>query len=171
MSLLIVKATERDEPQVQRAIELLSRITPEYQVIDATQMDIRPCRGCYVCMLDTPGRCAIRDDYHMLLQAYVHADDIVFLFDTALDFVNHKAKNMIDRLFALVSILMQCTTGKIRHIPRYSDRFRIAVLYTGTADPNHMNLWVEMVADNMSGNSLGARPVEKAEEMCTWILS
>ena len=169
MSLLIVNAAERDTQQVQRAIDLLIQTTPEHQVIDATKMDIRPCMGCYVCMLKTPGLCAIRDDYRTLMEAYVRADDIVFLFDTALDFVNYKAKNIIDRIFALGSILMQGTTGKIRHIPRYTNRFRIGVLYTGTADPEYMELWTTMVADNMSGTSLGARPVERAEEMCTWI--
>ena len=171
MSLLIVNAAERDTQQVQRAIELLAQTTPEHQVIDAAGMDIRPCMGCYVCMLKTPGLCAIRDDYHTLMEAYVRADDIVFLFDTALDFVNHKAKNIVDRMFPLISLLTQYVSGEIRHIPRYPRQRRIGVLYTGSADRDHMTFWVERVAKNMMGTSLEARPVEEAEEMCAWILS
>ena len=171
MSLLIVKAAEGSSPQIQRALELLCQTDPDCRVIDASQMDIRPCTGCYVCMLNTPGVCAIRDDYPELLRAYVRADDIVFLMDTALDFVNYKSKNLIDRMFPFVSTLIEYVAGENRHVPRYPKRRRMGMLYTGTADRAHLNHWTERVALNMQGISLGAWPMEKAEELCTWILS
>ena len=169
MSLLIVNAAEHEPLKVQQAIRLLAQAVPDHRVIDATKMNIRPCLGCYVCMLKTPGLCAIRDDYHILMEAYVRADDIVFIFDTALDFVNYRAKNVTDRLFLLISILKQYVSGELRNIPRYSRRFRVGVLYTGTADREFLTLWTERIATNMMGQSLGARPVEQAEEICAWI--
>ena len=171
MSLLIVKAAEGSSPQLQRAIDLLSRTDPDCRVIDASQMDIRHCKGCYVCMLNTPGVCAIRDDYPELLRAYVQADDIIFLMDTALDFVNYKSKNLIDRMFPFVAMLIEYVSGENRHVPRYPKQRRMGMLYSGTADQAYLNLWTERVALNMQGTSLGAWSMEKAEELCAWILS
>lgn len=167
--MLVIKVASGNSPEIQNAIEKLTECTPEHKVIDASQMDIQPCRGCCKCMLDTPGVCCIRDDNETLLRAYLQYDDIVFIADTALHYIDYKAKNIIDRIFPLVNVLTRFHEGEILHLPRYDTTFRVALLYTGSADRDLLNLWMIRFQKNMSARSIGAYPMCEVEEVCQWI--
>ena len=88
---------------------------------------------------------------------------------TALSFVDHRMKNLIDRLLPLVTMGIRIADGQCRHVPRYDKHYRFGLLYAGAADRAYLNRWMERVMLNFDGESLGAYPIEKAEEVLSCI--
>lgn len=169
MKLLIVNALPQDDPAVPEAIQALRDGAEESRVISAYEMNLRPCVGCNACWLVTPGVCALKDGYEELLKAYLEYDAEVFLSSTALDFVDHRMKNIIDRLLPLVTMYIHIVDGQCRHTPRYAKRFRFGLLYRGAADGAYLNRWMDRVMLNIGGESLGAYPITEAKGVLSCI--
>lgn len=111
----------------------------------------------------------MKDDYEPILKAYLQYDDIVFLAGTALGFVNHKMKNIIDRILPLATMYTCFEDGQMRHVPRYDKHFRFGLLYSGKADGEYLSLWLQRVAVNMHGESMGAFPITESKEVLSCI--
>ena len=165
MSLLIVNLLPEDDPSALTAIETLGAAVPDHRVIHAYEKNLRPCVGCNACWLKTPGVCAIRDGYEELLKAYLEYDAAVFLSGTALDFVDHRMKNIIDRLLPLATMYIHIVDGQCRHVPRYGKRLRFGLLYKGVADEAYLREWMDRVMLNVGGSSIGVFPITQAEEV------
>ena len=117
----------------------------------------------------TPGICAVKDGYEELLKAYLDYDATVFLAGTALNFVDHRMKNVIDRLLPLVTMYVHIVDGQCRHVPRYEKKLRFGLLYAGSADGEYLNRWMDRVMLNFDGESLGAYPIAQAGEVLSCI--
>ena len=76
MSLLIVNTLPCDDPEAIKAIDILSRESEECKVINAYEMNIKPCIGCNNCWLKTPGICSLKDGYEELIKGYLRRDCI-----------------------------------------------------------------------------------------------
>lgn len=168
-NLLVVNVLPENDPLAQAAIQTLKRSAANVQVIHAYEKNFRPCVGCNACWLVTPGVCAIKDGYEGLLKAYLHYDAVLFLSGTALNFVDYRMKHLIDRLLPLVTMYIRMKDGQCRHVPRYDKKFRFGLLYAGLADRDYLNRWMERVMLNFDGESLGANPIENAEEVVSCI--
>ena len=59
--------------------------------------------------------------------------------------------------------------GQCRHVPRYEKRLRLGLLYSGTADGAYLSHWMERVALNLGGESLGSYPIAEAKEVLSCI--
>ena len=169
MKLLIVNTLPTDDPAAISAIHTLGKAVPDHRVIHTYEMALRPCVGCNACWLKTPGVCAIRDGYEELLKAYLEYDVTVFLAGTALNFVDHRMKNVIDRILPLATMYIRIVDGQCRHVPRYEKKLRLGLLYSGTADGAYLNRWMERVALNLGGESLGSYPIAEAKEVLSCI--
>lgn len=165
MRLLIVNILPTDDPAAVTAIQALGKAVPDHGVIHTREMDLRPCVGCNACWLKTPGVCAIRDGYEELLKAYLECDAAVFLSGTALDFVDHRMKNVVDRLLPLATMYIQIVDGQCRHVPRYEKKLRFGLLYKGMADEAYLREWMDRVMLNLGGSSLGVFPITQVEEV------
>lgn len=170
MKLLIVNTLPQNDPSVQTAIQELRAAVPACKVMNAREMKISPCVGCNVCWLKTPGVCAIQDDYTEILKSYLEYDATVFLAGTALNFVDHHMKNVIDRLLPLATMYIHIVDGQCRHVPRYKQKYQFGLLYAGAADQVYLNEWLGRVALNFDGSSLGAFPIAQAKEVLSCIL-
>ena len=169
MRLLIVNTLPKDSPVAQAAIRTLCGSASDCRVIHACERNLHPCVGCNACWLKTPGVCAIQDGYEELLKAYLDYDATVFLSGTALNFVDHRMKNVIDRLLPLVTMYVHIVDGQCRHVPRYEKKLRFCLLYAGSADKAYLNHWMERVMLNLGGESLGAYPIDHAKEVLSCI--
>ena len=169
MSLLIVNLLPEDDPAALTAIETLGTAVPDNRVIHAYEKNLRPCVGCNACWLVTPGVCSLRAGYEELLKAYLEYDATVFLAGTALNFVDHRMKNVIDRILPLATMYIHIVDGQCRHVPRYEKRLRLGLLYSGTADGAYLSHWMERVALNLGGESLGSYPIAEAKEVLSCI--
>ena len=167
--LLIVNTLPEHDPAVAPALEALKGCAEEVQLIHAYEMKLRPCVGCNACWLITPGVCSIRDGYEELLKAYLACDAAVFLSGTALGFVDHRMKNVIDRILPLATMYIHIVDGECRHVPRYGGKLRFGLLYAGAADGAYLNRWMERVMLNLGGDSLGAYPISDAREVLACI--
>lgn len=167
--LLIINTLPENDPAVLPALEALGRGAEEVRVIHTYEKNLRPCIGCNACWLVTPGICSIRDGYEELLKAYLQFDTVVFLSGTALNFVDHRMKNVIDRLLPLVTMYIHIVDGQCRHVPRYDKKLRFGLLYSGSADGEYLNRWMERVMLNFGGESLGVSPVSDAKEVLSCI--
>ena len=168
-NLLVVSVLPEDDPTAQAAIETLKRSVADTEVIFAYEYNFRPCIGCNACWLVTPGTCAVKDGYEKLLKAYLEYDNVLFLSGTALNFIDYRMKNLIDRLLPLATMYIRIADGQCRHVPRYDKKFRFGLLYSGSADCNYLNRWLERVMLNFDGESLGAYPIGNAKEVFSCI--
>ena len=167
--LLIVNILPEEDPAAQSAIEALREKADQVQVIHAYEKNFRPCIGCNACWLKTPGICSIQDGYEELLKAYLASDAVVFLSGTALNFVDYRMKNVIDRILPLATMYIHIVDGQCRHVPRYDKKLRFGLLYAGVADESYLNRWMERVTLNLGAQSLGAYPVSEAKEVLSCI--
>ena len=164
-SLLIVNVLPKNDPTAQEAIRKIKSISPDAKIIHAYEQNFSPCVGCNACWLITPGVCAIKDGYEELLKAFLRYDAVLFLSGTTLKFVDHRMKNLIDRLLPLVTMYIRIADGQCRHVPRYDKKFRFGLLYSGQADNAYLNRWFERVMLNFDGESLGAYAIENVVEV------
>lgn len=163
--LLVVSVLPENDQAAESALRNIQCVFPGADVIHAYEQNFRPCTGCNACWLITPGVCAIKDGYEKLLQSYLEYDAVLFLCGTVLNFVDHRMKDLIDRLLPLVTMYVRISDGQCRHLPRYDKKFRFGLLYSGTADGAYLNRWMERVMLNFGGESLGAYPADKAGEV------
>ena len=169
MRLLIVDLLPEGDETALAAIRTLREGAEECRVIHAYEKNLRPCVGCNACWLVTPGICSIRDGYEELLKAYLEYDAAVFLAGTALNFVDHRMKNTVDRLLPLATMYIHIVGGQCRHVPRYEKDLRFGLLYSGAADGAYLNRWMDRVMLNLGGESLGAYPITEAKEVLACI--
>ena len=165
MDLLIVNIMPENNEAAQSAIGTLREKAERCRVINAYEMNIRPCVGCNACWLRTPGICSVKDGYEELLKAYLQADAVVFLAGTALNFVDYRMKNVIDRILPLATMHIHIVKGECRHVPRYRKDLRFGLLYSGKADEAYLNRWMDRVMLNLGGENIGVHSIEKAEEV------
>ena len=57
----------------------------------------------------------------------------MFLSGTALNFVDYRMKNIVDRMLPLATMYIHIVDGQCRHVPRYDKKLRFGLLYAGAA--------------------------------------
>lgn len=103
-NVLIVSVLPENDNAAKAAAQVIQSEAPNSKVIQAYGRDYRPCVGCNFCWLRTPGVCSIKDGYEEMLKEYLRYDDVLFLSGTALNFVDHRMKNLIDRIMPLATM-------------------------------------------------------------------
>ena len=127
----------------------------ELEIVETSDMRIAHCMGCNQCWLKTPGICAIKDDYEIILKKLVQADNLWIVSDTKFGFLDYKGKRVMDRIVPMLNMTVGFRDGWMRHEMRYHP-LNIGLLYTGDADQTMMEDWCKRTAANISGQSLGA---------------
>ncbi len=84
--------------------------------------DIHPCRGCFTCWRETPGKCVIRDDMDEIFEAVAESDIIIESFPLYFFGMPSKLKAMTDRTLPLMLPYEgkpAVGEGRSFHEPRY----------------------------------------------------
>ncbi len=78
--------------------ELYRRLEGDWrlQLVRLPELDIRPCRACYQCLMEQ-GRCPQKDDFNLVLDALVEADACAVAAPTYLLSANASLKRFLDR--------------------------------------------------------------------------
>lgn len=84
-----------------------------------SQLDIKPCRGCFACWNKTPGKCVIQDDMGGILADMLWADVILWSFPLYYFSVPGPLKNLMDRQLPMVLPFMSAGTESGGHPSRY----------------------------------------------------
>lgn len=136
----------------------------EADIVEASDMKISHCIGCNHCWLDTPGECSVKDDYEVIIRKLLKADQMWVISNTALGFIDHKGKNVYDRILPILTMNLKFIKGQMRHIRRYDNRVDMGLIVTGECDKEYLRRWNERVALNVDSRALGVYGAEDTEE-------
>lgn len=146
------------------ATELLSRIEDKNtKVWNTASMKISHCMGCNHCFLKTPGICAIKDEYEVILKSLAHADNIWLIADTSFGFIDSKGKKVMDRILPLLNMGLEFREGIMRHTLRYNKK-NVGLVFAGKGNQELLDFWCRRTAGNLGGCSLGAYTIDKMKE-------
>lgn len=134
--------------------ELLAVKDSEVEIVNTAEMKIAHCVGCNMCWLKTPGVCAIKDDYEIILKKIVKADNLWVVADTKFGFVDYRGKQVLDRIVPMLNMYIEIRDGWERHQLRYHP-LNFGVIYKGNGNKELLEEWSMRVARNMAGKSLG----------------
>ena len=137
----------------------------EVEIVDTSDMKIVHCMGCNQCWLKTPGICAYKDDYEIILKKLVQADNLWIVSDTRFGFLDYKGTRLMDRIMPMLNMTIGFRDGWMRHELRYHP-LNIGLLYKGDADQMMMEDWCKRTAVNIGGHSLGAIALQVKSEKC-----
>jgi multimeric flavodoxin WrbA len=97
------------------------------------------CTGCWDCWVKTPGECAIRDDQTKILEAFVHADHVLFVSPIIVGYESALLKKTKDRIIPFAHPYIEIYKGEQHHRKRYPKSPDLSVLliedeFTDTED-------------------------------------
>ena len=162
--MIVIVNTTSDEAITDTIKQQLAACKVEAEIIEASNLNISHCIGCNHCWLKTPGECSVKDDYEEILKKIVHADQLWVISDTALGFINHKGKNIFDRVIPIITMNLCFKKKEMRHVKRYKKNANVGLIFKGEADGDFLNRWMERVALNLGSKSLGAFKYEEVKE-------
>ena len=106
MNIIGIIASERKEGNtawiVNKLLEGAKEQGAETSVFSFSDLDIKPCRGCWACHKSAQG-CVIQDDMQKIYDAIEHADAIVLGLPIYMGQMSAQGKIFTDRLFARFS--------------------------------------------------------------------
>lgn len=135
----------------------------EIEIINTADLKIMHCMGCNNCWLKTPGVCAIKDDYEIILKKLVTAENFWVVADTKFGFIDYRGKRVLDRIVPMLNMYIEIRDGWERHQLRYHP-LNFGFIYKGNGNRELLEEWSMRVARNMAGRSLGVISLDKAAE-------
>ena len=135
----------------------------EIEIINTADLKIMHCMGCNNCWLKTPGICAIKDDYEIILKKLVAAENFWVVADTKFGFIDYRGKRVLDRIVPMLNMYIEIRDGWERHQLRYHP-LNFGFIYKGNGNRELLEEWSMRVARNLAGRSLGVISLDKAAE-------
>ena len=160
--MVLIVNTTSDKSITKSIVDLIPDI--ETEVFECSELRISHCIGCNHCWLDTPGECSVKDDYEKIVRKLVKADQMWVISDTALGFIDHKGKNVYDRILPILTMNLKFIKGQMRHICRYDNRVDMGLIVSGECDKDYLRRWNERVALNVDSRPLGVYGIEEIKE-------
>ena len=108
-----LQVTQRIEEQ------LLQYGDVEFEYVHLKDVNLAPCKGCFVCFIKGEERCPVKDDKERIAQMIEESDGVIFVSPVYSMHVSYLMKGFIDR-FA-------CTF----HRPRYFGKYALTVAVAG----------------------------------------
>ena len=125
----------------------------EQEEITVKEQNIQPCKGCFICWQNTPGKCCIADDMSDVIQKMLWADVILWSFPLYYFSVPGPLKNLMDRQLPMVLPFMSKDSETGGHPSRYdmSGKRHVVISTCGfyTAQGNYQG--VDAVFDHLCG--------------------
>jgi multimeric flavodoxin WrbA len=115
----------------------------EFEYIHLKDMDIKPCRGCFVCFLEGEDHCPLKDDRRLVEEAIEATDGVIFVSPVYSMHISCLMKLFIDR------------SAYIFHRPRYFGKCAISLCTTGAVGTKAALKYLKMVASLWGFNYIG----------------
>ncbi|MBD9038910.1 MAG: flavodoxin family protein [Collinsella aerofaciens] len=92
---------------------------PAIETLNVSDLDIKPCLGCFSCWSKTPGTCRIHDDMRAVIEKILRADIIIWSFPLYYFGLPGPLKNLIDRQLPMSLPFMSAGTESGGHPSRH----------------------------------------------------
>jgi hypothetical protein len=128
--------------------------------IHPAALDIKPCKSCWRCWFQTPGRCVQDDDMAAVLDRMRAADVIVVATPIYVDHLTAQLKTLIDRMIPLMDFdFEQDESGQWRHPVRDGFSPRLVLIsvsgFPGRENFAPLTVWFKRFARNFHGRIAG----------------
>lgn len=101
MKLLGICGSRREESNTNKLVKKVAEASQcEFELICLSNCDIRPCKGCSMCMMNE-GKCVIDDDMQEIYEKLMEADGLIIGAPTYFMDVSGSVKDLIDRSSAI----------------------------------------------------------------------
>ena len=91
----------------------------ETAAFDLTQLEIKPCRGCFNCWLKTPGLCCTRDAMDDVVPRMAEADFQIMVTPITYGGYGFHLKKTLDRSIPVLLPFFEWIEGELHHPLRY----------------------------------------------------
>jgi multimeric flavodoxin WrbA len=115
----------------------------EFEYIHLKDMDIKPCKGCFMCFIKGEDSCPLHDDKEKISHKMEEADGVIFATPVYSMHVSYLLKTFIDR-FAYNF-----------HRPRYFGKYAITLAVSGGLGLDETLKYLKMVADGWGFEFVG----------------
>ena len=109
----------------------------EFDIVHLKDVDLQPCKGCFVCFIKGEDRCPLKDDMETIRQKMDQADGVIFVTPVYSMHVSYLMKQFIDRFAYNL------------HRPRYAGKYALAVAVTGNIGLGPTLKYLKDIANGM----------------------
>lgn len=123
MKILIIDGAHPEDLMagtIRKAIlNTIGKQANEVKIYTARDIDIQPCKGCFMCWTKTPGTCIIDDDNRLLASEMMSCDHMVLLTPITFGGYSSHLKIIIDHFIQNTSPYFTKVQGETHHKKRY----------------------------------------------------
>ncbi|MEJ2211624.1 MAG: NAD(P)H-dependent oxidoreductase [Anaerolineae bacterium] len=123
-----LQATQRIEERLARYDDV------EFEYVHLKDLELKPCRGCFVCFMKGDERCPVKDDKAAIAQKLEEADGVIFVSPVYSMHVSYLFKQFVDRF--------SCTF----HRPCYWGKYALTVAVAGNIGLKETTKYLKDVA-------------------------
>jgi hypothetical protein len=98
------------------------------ETVNAYDVNVGGCLGCFTCWTHTPGVCAVRDDMDKVIASVKQADILVLATPVYCDGMTGRLKVIVDRMIPIVHGATELRDGHMRHLRRASTNLHTIAL-------------------------------------------
>ena len=142
-------------PHKGNTYSVLSNIQEDYPDIDykllaLSEVNLQPCRGCYMCVLRGAENCPLKDDRDMILEEIKAADGIIFASSVHVNNITAIMKNFITRF------------GYEGHRPRFIDKYAMVMAVCGMFGSKDANEYMDGMFSQFGFNVVSSLELQVA---------
>ena len=123
--------------------KLLKNEDVEFEIVNLMDIDLKPCRGCFLCFIKGDFCCPLKDDKQALFEKLDEADGVIFATPVYSMHVSYLMKLFIDRFSATF------------HRPRYFGKYSIVVAVAGNIGLKETIAYLEEVVSTWGFDHIG----------------
>jgi len=126
-------------PREGNTLKVLNSIKRTYQdvnlkIISLSNLNLKPCRGCYNCVLKGEEHCPLKDDRDMIIKDMHTADGVIFASPVYVNHISSLLKKLFERL------------GYLSHRPSFYDKFAMVLSVCKGFGTKPTNQYMENIA-------------------------
>ncbi len=111
-------------------------------------MDITPCKGCFLCWTRTPGICVLRDDGRKPPQSMPHSDILVLMGPCFFGTHSPLLKKALDRCIPFLLPFFRKIHGEVHHKLRYRNPPCLLAVITERPDEQESATYHRLIERN-----------------------
>jgi len=125
----------------------------DYEIVQLSDYNLEPCRGCIVCFNQGEELCPLKDDRDKLIEKMNHSDGIIFASPNYSFHVSAIMKTFLDRL------------GFIFHRPRYFGKVFTGIVAQGIYGGNDIVKYFNFIGSGLGFNVVKGSCIKTLEPL------